>query len=332
MNRGDSPQDPDLWLHTAVRLLVLVLLAAPTILTGCGGGESPLAAQRLRIASGTPGGVYAAYGQGLAKAITAHVPRLTATAQPSDGSVENLRRLAAGRTDLAFSLADSAADAAGGRGRFSRRVPLRALGRLYDNYVQIIVRDDSPIRAVADLARRPVSIGAPGSGTALIAERLLTLSGLDGARGPRRARLDIAASARALAARSIDAFFWSGGLPTEAIVDLQRGEAIRLLDLRGLARKLRERHSDVYTESVVPRRVYGLRSAVTTVTVPNLLVVLRDMPDEMAYRLTRMLFAGHGELTKSHPEAGRLDARSGYATQRVRLHPGAERWYRESLP
>lgn len=105
---------------------------------------------------------------------------------------------------------------------------------------------------------------------------------------------------------------------------------IRLLDLRGVAQGLRARYrTDVYTESRVSRAVYGVRSAVTTVSVPNLLVVRRDFGEETAYRLTRLLFAGHRELRNSHREAMRINLRAASTTYPLPLHPGAKRWYSE---
>lgn len=321
-----------MWLHGAVHVAAILLVAlAIAALAGCGGDdEQPLAPQELVIATGNASGVYAKYGEGLATAIGRYVPELTATVRGTDGSIENLRLLGSGRVQIAFSLADAAADAYGGRGRFRERVPVRALARLYDNYVQVIVRDTPDIRELRDLAGRTVSLGAPDSGTAVIAERVLTVSKLEGARSPSRRYLDIAQSARALAAGEIEAFFWSGGLPTQAITDLKaEGVRIRLLELRGVAKKLRERYprNDVYTQARVPRSAYGLRSAVTTVSVPNLLVVRSDLAPETAYRLTRLLFERRRELRESHSEALRINDRAALATYPVPLHEGAERWY-----
>lgn len=321
-----------LCLDGAVRVTaVLVVATLLTALVGCGGrDEKPLDPRTLRIATGTKGGVYAAYGAGLAQAITRHVPRLTAEVEHTDGSVDNLHLLANGRVQVVFTLADSASDALTGRGRFGEAAPVVALARLYDNFVQVIVRDDSEIRTMSQLSDKVVSVGARGSGTAVIAERVLAALELEGSRGPRRVRRDIAESARALAEGRIDAFFWSGGLPTSAISDLQSSMPIRLLDLRGLALRLRKRHrTDVYTESRVSRAVYGVRSAVTTVSVPNLLVVRRDFDAETAYRLTRLMFAGRAELRGAHREATRLNARAASTTYPLSLHPGAERWYSE---
>ncbi|MFE9648262.1 TAXI family TRAP transporter solute-binding subunit [Streptomyces sp. NPDC006365] len=174
--------------------------------------------------------------------------------------------------------------------------------------------------------------GAEGSGTALIAERILKVAGLSPDGDLASLRLDVRESATALAEGRIDAFFWSGGLPTGAITDLRRSTTIRLVDLGGVVGELTRSYGELYTETTVPAVVYGAQSAVTTVSVPNFLVVRRDMPDSEAYWLTRLLFEGQSQLIGAHPEARRLDRRTAIATHPLELHPGAARWYRESHP
>ncbi|WP_113702245.1 TAXI family TRAP transporter solute-binding subunit, partial [Nonomuraea lactucae] len=225
-------------------------------------------------------------------------------------------------------LADVAADAVAGRPPFRAPRPIVALARLYDNYVQLVVRDDGPVRAVRDLKGRRVSVGGEGSGTAVTGERILEVAGLTDKVELRR--LDVGASARALAAGQIDAFFWSGGLPSAAITDLRRGTGVRLLDLKSTAESLTREYGDLYTETTVPASVYGLSSPVTTVSVPNYLVAGRELPPGTAYWLTRLLFEGQPRLAEVHPEARRLDPGSAIMTYPLDLHEGAARWYRSS--
>jgi len=317
------------WRRAGVALAVL----AAALPLACGqSDEAPLPERPLRIATGSPSGVYHSYGTGLSGVVERHLPALRPHVLATDASIENLQMVADGRAEVAFTLADAASDAIRGKGRFPRPLPVMALTRLYDNYVQIVVRADGPIRSVAQLAGRPVSVGPPGSGTGLVAERILDIGGLSSPHALRRVRLDVAASAEALAAGRIDAFFWSGGLPTRAISDLRRRIAVRLVGLGGLAARLRERYDDLYVETVVPRAAYGLPSAVTTVSVPNYLVVRHDFDRDIAYRLTRALFQRQADLERAHPEAAQLNLRAAIATYPLELHPGAVRWFREAHP
>ncbi|MGP3980439.1 TAXI family TRAP transporter solute-binding subunit [Streptomyces sp. KR80] len=308
-------------------------VAVALLLAACSGrDEPPRPTGAIGVAAGNPGGVYADYGAGYADLLGRRLPKTSVQVLHTGGSVDNLRMVATRQADSGFALADSAADAVTGRPPFSSPLPLVALAALYDNYVQLVVRADSPIHGVRSLRGRPVSLGAEGSGTAPIAERILDIAGLTPDKDLTALRLGVRESAAALDAGRIDAFFWSGGLPTEAITALRRTTSIRLVDLGDVVGALTRSFGELYTETTVPAAVYGAQSAVTTVTVPNFLVVRRDMPDADAYWLTRLLFEGQAPLIRAHPEARRLDRRTAIATHPLDLHPGAARWYREAHP
>lgn len=306
-------------------------LLALAVLASCGGSsEAPLRAGTLRVATGLDGGVYRVYGRELARVLDKDLKPLRAQDVHTDGSVENLKLLSADRAEVVFTLADSASLALAGKAPFTRPAKIVALARLYDDYLQIVVREDSDIERLSDLADKVVSIGARGSGTALEAQSILRLGtiGLRGKAAVRKTFLTLTESTAALEDGRIDAFFWSGGLPSEAIVALRKTVEIRLIGLpAGTAKKL---DPDLYSETEIPRYVYGRGGAVRTVIASNLLVVRDTLDDEVAYRITRALFEHKQELVKEHEQAKRLNLRSAIATFPLELHPGAKRWYREA--
>src|SRR3954454_3515036 len=207
------------------RLVAAAVLAA--LAAGCGGsgGTAPSgerSPERLSVTTGGRGGIYFVYGAALEKAISAHMPGYRGTTQESTGSVENLLRLRDGRSDVALTLADTALDAVEGREAFQRPVPLRALAQIYRSYVQVVTLRGSGIRSLNDLRGKRVSVGSPDSGTEVVAERALAVARMDPRKDIRRRHLGVAESATALEDGDIDAFFWSGGLPTDAIRDLAR--------------------------------------------------------------------------------------------------------------
>lgn len=315
------------------RLLAAAVALTMLLLAGCTGSDTPpRPTGEITMATGNRGGVYAEYGAEYADLLARRLPDASARVLHTGGSVDNLRRVSAGEARVAFALADSAADAVAGQPPFTEPLPVRALAALYDNYVQLVVPADSPVRSVTDLRGRRVSLGSEGSGTAVIAERILNVAGLSPDSDIAGQRNDVRDSVAALADRRIDAFFWSGGLPTAAITELRRTTPVRLVDLGDVVGALTRSYGELYTETTVPAVVYGEQSAVTTVSVPNFLVVRQDMPDAEAYWLTRLLFEGQPQLIRAHPEARRLDRRTAIATHPLDLHPGAERWYRESQP
>jgi TRAP transporter TAXI family solute receptor len=311
------------------------LIAALVCGAGCTpGGGADVPAGSLRIATGERGGVYHDYGEGLAAAAAAELPALHPTALTTEASVANLRLLDARDAEAAFTLADTASDAVEGTGPFTRRIDVVALARLYDNYVQLVVPRQSPIRSLTDLRGRRVATGAAGSGTDLVADRLLAVANLT--QGPdlqqevRSSNAGLEASARALRAGDLDAFFFFGGIPTPAVAELARATPIRVVPLGEWVPKLAGEFGGLYTEAVIPASPYRLAAPVPTVSVPNYLVVRRDMNAELAYRLTRLLFTRTAELARAHPEGRRLSVRTAISTYPLDLHPGAERWYRQA--
>jgi TRAP transporter TAXI family solute receptor len=324
-------------------VLGLGAAAAATLVTpGCSRGRSnePAPAGPAKIATGNPEGVYAIYGAGLA-ALVSEVTGVKMEAVPTQGSVQNLRMLDRGSADIAFSLSDSALDAFEGKAAFSTgNLRFTALARTYDNYVHVVVPTASKISTITDLAGMTVSVGPLLSGTKVVADRIIAQAGIDGSnpdfKAVRTVNYNLATAVEMLAAKAadpkvkngIDALIWSGGLPTDPIKKLQTTIGFRLVDIGKVAEDIALKRFGGYVLSSIPPSVYSLASAVPTLAVPNYLLAKRELSDSWAWWTLNTMFRRQADLTKIHPEAGSLDARSAIATMPIPLHPAAERWYR----
>jgi uncharacterized protein len=309
------------------KCLALCLLISAACSGNAGGG----APRFLSIATGGTGGVYYPYGGGLAKVLNESLPDVRATAEVTAASVDNLKLIRDKRADIAFVLADTLADAVAGRGAFEgRSVPAVSIAVLYSNYTHIVTTAGGGVAAVNDLRGTTVSTGAPGSGTEVIALRILRAAGLDPDRDLTRQGLGASESAGALKDGKIHAFFWSGGLPTAAIQDLAHspGMTIALIPNGDFIPALRRDYGDLYFPLDVPPASYrGVDRSVAVVGVANVLVVHRDMPDDLAYDITRVLFEKQRELAAIHPEARNLSLERARKGSPAEFHPGALRFY-----
>jgi TRAP transporter TAXI family solute receptor len=309
--------------------LVVAALAALVLAAACAGSD----AQFISIATGGTGGVYYPYGGGLAKVLNENVPGIRATAEVTSASVDNLKLIRDGKADIAFALADTVADAAAGRGAFDGApVPVASLAVLYANYTHLVTLGSSGIGSVADLRGRTISTGAAGSGTEVIALRILRAAGMDPDTDLRRQALGASESAGALKDGKVDAFFWSGGLPTAAVQDLahSQGVTIRLIPTGEFVPALQREFGVLYFPLEIPAGAYpGVQTPVPVVGVANVLVVNRSMPESLAYDITRVLFERQAELEAIHPEARHLSIERAVEGSPVPLHPGADRYYRE---
>ncbi|HEY8473823.1 MAG TPA: TAXI family TRAP transporter solute-binding subunit [Natronosporangium sp.] len=312
-----------------MKVRVAALAALSVLLPAACTGDPPAAPDRLVIAAGGPGEVHAALGEALAQAARdAWSAQVDVVA--TSGSVHNLQLVAEGRADVGFATVDVADLAVTGQPPFATAVPIRALARLYDDYLQVVTLASSGIDELAELADRRVSVGPEKSGTPIMADRLARAAGVTltnpSDHSPRT-------SAAALAAGEIDAFVVAGGLPTPVVAELAATVPVRLLSFPELVADLQAQSGQYYQPGSIPAGSYpGVDQEVATVTVANVLVVRRDLPEDYAYRLTELLFDAKPELVAAHQEARRLDHRSAVATHPVPLHPGAERYYRAEKP
>lgn len=296
--------------------IAAVLLTFAALIAGCSSGFGPL---RLRIAAGNPGGVYDKLAQTLATAWQSGLDIERPQVLQTQGSPDNVERVLAGTADVAFVAADVAAD------QYKAHPRLATLARIHDDYLHIVVRTDSDIQRVDQLRGRRIAIGSPSSGVEYIASRLLEATGLKGSVSTITRGLD--ASVSALLNGDVDAFFWSGGLPTPAVAKYNDTKSLRLLDIADVMPKMQE-INQVYGTASIPASTYSQAAPVTTLLVPNFLVVPSAMPDDVAEALVRGLFAARAQLARDNPAALSIDVHPGIETQPIPLHPGALRYYR----
>jgi TRAP transporter TAXI family solute receptor len=315
----------------AVALSVLGLVAcggrqqsaAPVDGAGC----EITADRRIAIATGNTGGVYYVLGGALAEAVSvATGGKLKATAAETGASVQNIQQLVAGNYQVAFTLADTAADAVAGTGSFAGSPqPIAALARLYPNYTQLVVRADAGITTLANLHGKRVSTGSPKSGTEVIANRILTAAGLNPDTDLAAQRLDLGTSVDGMKDGTIDAMFFSGGLPTPNLTDLftSLGARVRLLDTSAVLGAL-QAINPVYDVATIPAATYPDATDTPTIVVPNLLVVPESLDAPTACVLTRTLFDRKADLAAVNPAADNITLQQARQTAPVPLHPGAQ--------
>ena len=318
-----------------IGLVAALSLALAGAVVACSPQGTGALTQRLSVATGGTGGVYYPYGGGVAKVISDHLDGVEATAEVTAGSVDNLKLLANTEGYVAFALADTLDDAAAARGAFADfgAVPARAIAVLYDNPNQLVTLEGKGIETVADLRDRIVSTGAPGSGTEITAFRVLEAAGLAPDTNIRKQSLSVSDSVGALKDGKIDAFFWSGGIPTGSVLDLAStpGRTIKLVPNSDTLPSLHQRYGDsVYHAVTIPSITYpGMRGDVDVVGVANILVVHEDMPEELVYRIVQALFEHRDVLVAIHPEAAKLTLENAVVGSTVPFHEGAIRYYRE---
>lgn len=286
----------------------------------------------LSIGTGGTGGVYYPLGGGMANILTKHVPGWQVTAEVTGASVDNMKLINSGKTDVGFSMADTAWEAYLGIDKFKdNKVPVRTLVVLYPNRTHVVTVEGTGINAMADLKGKRVSVGSPGSGTEILALRLLDAYGLGNE--VKRERLSVAESVNALKDRKIDAFIWSGGLPTAAVTDLAAtpGTKIKLIDHSDAIDAMNKKHGPLYVKDEIPQATYsGMGKPASILTVWNLLTVSEKMPEATAYTIVKTLFDHKPDLVAVHKEAANLALEvQTNSHSPIPFHPGAMKYFAE---
>jgi uncharacterized protein len=309
------------------------LLAALALASSASSGHAQPKSIRLSIATGGTGGVYYPVGGALANVLSTALPAVEATAEVTSASVDNIKLVGARKADIAFSLADTAAEGFHGTGKFKEKVPVRAIAVLYANKSQWVTVEGSGIEKMQDLKGRRISTGAPGSGTEIIALRILEAYGINPDKDVKREKLSVAESVNAIKDRKIDAFFWSGGVPTAAVTDLAAtpGIKMKLLDHGDAVPKMVSKYGPLYVKGVIPAKSYpGQLKDVEEAEVWNVLVVHEKMDEKLVYDVVKTMFERKADLAAVHAEAQNLNLSNQYGGgSPIPFHPGAAKYFAE---
>jgi len=285
----------------------------------------------INILTGGTSGVYYPIGVGLSQIYSDGIPGVKTSVQATKASVENLNLLQADRGELALALGDSVADAKNGVADAGFNAPLtklRAIAGAYPNYIQIVASKESGIKTLADLKGKTISVGAPKSGTELNARAIFKAAGLTYEDMGKVQYLPFAESVELIKNRQLDATLQSSGLGMAAIRDLS---SVMPLNYVSVPTDVVEKIGNpAYQGAMIPANTYdGQPDAVPTVAITNILVTRADVPDEVAYQMTKLLFENLTRLGNSHSAAKDIKLENAAKNLPIALHPGAERYYKE---
>lgn len=328
-------------LSRAARRRVLAVSAA--LLVVCGvlvwwlvPFGSPVPSGSVTFSTGVPTGVYQRYGKLLKEALAQDLPEVSIRLTDSEGSQQNLARVASGEADFTIATADAVAQYQRERRPGFER--LRGCARLYDDYVQLVVPKDSPVRSARDLKGLRVGVGQNGSGVRLIADRALAAAGIAPISDIEPVTAGIDTMPGLLERGQLDAFFWSGGLPTTAVQDLADRFLIRLVPLDS---RLVDRLHDVgpstrhYRSAVIPADAYTKAQdgrPIETLAVANLLVTTDKADPDLVEGFTRTVIRSRDRIGAQVHPAQLVDLRTAVYTEPLTLHEGARRYYRSVKP
>lgn len=309
-------------------LILLTFLMAISLMT------LPVHAQTvsLKIGGGPTGGTFNTFTNAMAVYIPKVLPNYQASSVGSGGSVENVKRISNGETDMGLCYAVDMALAYKGKLPQDTNVynNIRTMGYLYGAPAQLVVRADSPFKKAADLKGKRVAVGNAGSGAAASAERFFRHIGVWDNFNPTF--MGYSAAASAFQDGKIEAFWVLVGYPNRSIIEAAVQVKIRLIDVGIEAEESKFYDEFAYAPVVIPAGVYGKdMPECKTFQDATMLAVGKNVPEDVVYNVMKVMWSKQGmeEMVTAKKEFEEMNLENNFTGASVPLHPGAVKFWKE---
>ena len=317
------------------KLIGLFMAAAFVLVTF---GSAMAAPTYVTIGTGGVTGVYYPTGGAIAKMVNKKRSEynLRATVESTGGSVFNVNAIAAGDLEFGVVQSDRQFQAYNGTADWEGKPveTLRAVFSIHPESVTIVANASKNTKTVADLKRKIVNIGNPGSGQRGNAEDLFAAAGIDIDKDLKSEGMKAAESASMLQDGRIDAFFYTVGHPNGSVKEAVSGATkVNFVAVPAdVVKKLTDKFS-YYAPADIPVADYpGVTSAadVPTFGVKATLCTSATVSDDAVYAITKEVFENFDEFKTLHPAFANLTKESMLQGLSAPLHPGAVKYYKEA--
>jgi uncharacterized protein len=290
------------------------------------------------IVTGGTGGVWYPLGGAIGGIVTQKVPNTDATAEATTAALDNLKLLTAGKAGMAFAYDYhvpwvNAGKMPGLNGKHNVRIVMG----FYEQPLHVVTKDGTGIKSLMDLKGKRVSTGAPNSGTEEQAGYILKSLGIDWDKDLKREKLGATECVAGIRDGKLDAFFWSGAVPTGSIIDLASTSGLKmvLLPIGGqIAEKIMQENPGVFHKSVFAKGSYASVEADSdTLAITAVLMAMDTFPEERMYQIVSAIFANQKDLASVAKEVSKLTpemaVKQANADAQKFIHPGAAKFFSE---
>ncbi len=285
----------------------------------------------ITVGTGPTSGIYFPIGGAFATALSDYGYQTSAEATNATG--QNIQNILNGDAEIAIAMQDAVMQAYTATGAYEGKEPatgLKALMRLWPNYVQLVTTADTGITSVGDLKGKRVGVGAANSGVEINARMILNAYGIT----YDDITPDYLAYGEAIDNMKngqCDAVFVTSGLPNATVMDLGVSYDMVVIPIDGEGREKLVNDYPYYAESVIPANTYNNTEDVEGVFVYNIMLVREDLSDDMVYDILNGVFENINTIKASHNAADKnIDITFGVDDIQLPLHPGAEAFWKDN--
>ncbi|WP_018924908.1 TAXI family TRAP transporter solute-binding subunit [Salsuginibacillus kocurii] len=289
--------------------------------------------ENYNIATATSAGIYYALGNGLGQLWSDEIDGVTADAQSTAGSPQNINYLHSDDAQIGIVQNGVALQAWEGTGDFEEPMQdMRAFSYLYPNLAYFVVRADSGIETLQDLEGTEVAPGPVGSGTEVNAREILEEAGIyyENEENASPNYMDNAESATALVDNHVDMTYIAGGIPHASVTEMTTSIDVNILPVEGEVQERVIEEYEWYFDHTIPGGTYdGLDDDIESVAVANMLIGQADTPDDVVYDMLDTMYENTDRLKSNFEGASEFTPEDGMDGVTIPLHPGAVEYFED---
>jgi len=311
----------------AVLCFAFIVMAA-VLVPGNGWAASK---QLLAMGSTQSSSSHYAYFVAVAKVINARVPDVNISVVETGASVDNINRIKKGDLDMGMTTIHLQYQAYHGLDAWKDK-PIK------DQYVMwvyqpapqnFVVREDSGVKSVYDLAGKPFNPGIRGSATEKTVEAIMDALNI----APNFVRGGTEDAVAAIKDKRVVGYVKSGaGVDSldASTLDLATFTSIRLLGFTPEDIAKVQAKYPYLSPIAIPKGIYKDSPAYKTFAMLIGTVVKKDLSEDLVYKMVKAACEGFDEQVAAYPSIKGVSLpQLTLETCNVPLHPGAIKYYRE---
>ena len=130
--------------------------------------------------------------------------------------------------------------------------------------------------------------------------------------------------------RQVEGYVITIGTPNPAIQDITTAQEVVFVPLAGQKVDEIVKKFPYLVKDSIPAGTYlGQKDAVPTLSVQCILVANKNMPDDVAYTLTKTLYDNLPDVAKAHNKGAEISLEHAADGVTIPFHPGAIKYFKE---
>jgi uncharacterized protein len=306
---------------------VAAIVISVSICNAATWAQAPNWPRSITIGTASPGGVYYAYGEGLARILTRRL-QIETTAQVTQGPAQNIVLMERKEAMLGFVTMGVALQGWNGTdwAKGTRYRSMRVIFPMYDTAFQFAVLRRLAIKSLDDFGGLRIGVGPrAGTGGTYVPEIFKILSIAADIRFGA-----IEQMAAQMADGKLDGVVIATGFPIPALAELDAKQAIDFVQPSSEQSSMVRNKMPEISPSLIPGGTYRSRPQdYHTIGLYNFAVGHKELPDDLIYKTVKAVFDNRDELVKAQSSAKETIPENIDRNTTLPLHPGAIRYYRE---